>query len=571
MNLSDKRIIFFAVAWFCISLIQAFFTEIIEDEAYYWVYSQALDWGYFDHPPMIAFLIKLGGMIFPGELGVRLMPSLLGAGTIFLVFTMLKDEIRDLRLAMLLAFSIPILHFHVAGFIATPDLPLVFFATLFFFLYKKYLSKATPWIIILLSLSVALMMYSKYHALLIVGFTVLSNLKLLGKRSFWIIVALSVLLFLPHIIWQVKHDFVSFGYHLVGRNSAFEFSYLLNYLLSQVMIIGPFLAFILLYLGIKHRPENKFSSALKINFIGFFLFFMISSLKGHVQAHWTAAALIPLMLLSFPMIDKSLRLRKWGYILSFITIPFVIFLSISLIIDLNIMPEQLSHRFLNKESSYKQIQKEADGRPVVFTNSYQKASLYWFFSGEPAFSQNNKHYRKNQYDLNVMEAGLHGKEVLYFPTLGFPECDTMKTNTGDFIYFESDYFCHFNRVEIDLPDIEWDFAAGNEYTIDLTLCNPTSDTIFFKSPGILNPWLVYSCFSDKGAHYAYAVRADKPLPLLPPETELVYPVSIKAPKEPGSYKLMFSFGSMYLPAGLNGNMVKMNVHSRSIQDSNLNK
>ncbi|MCK5701213.1 MAG: glycosyltransferase family 39 protein, partial [Cyclobacteriaceae bacterium] len=196
-----KKIIIFSIFWFILSLVQSYFSEIIDDEAYYWVYSQFLDWGYFDHPPMIALLIKIGSFLFPGELGVRLLPSLLGTGTIFLILTMLKDKVGDIRFPMLVICGIPLLHFHVSGFIAIPDLPLVFFASLFFFLYKKYLEQESPWVMFLLSLSIVLMLYSKYHSLLVIGFTVLSNLKILYRRSFWLVVLLSVILYLPHILW----------------------------------------------------------------------------------------------------------------------------------------------------------------------------------------------------------------------------------------------------------------------------------------------------------------------------------------------------------------------------------
>ena len=68
------RTIFYA-AWLVLALIQAWGTELFDDEAYYWVYSKFLDWGYFDHPPMIAVLIKIGYFIFPSELGVRYLSS----------------------------------------------------------------------------------------------------------------------------------------------------------------------------------------------------------------------------------------------------------------------------------------------------------------------------------------------------------------------------------------------------------------------------------------------------------------------------------------------------------------
>ncbi|MEC7264976.1 MAG: 4-amino-4-deoxy-L-arabinose transferase, partial [Bacteroidota bacterium] len=66
---------------FVLNLIQASVTELIYDEAYYWYYAQNMAWGYFDHPPMVAFLIKLSSLFFKGELGVRFMSCVLSSGT----------------------------------------------------------------------------------------------------------------------------------------------------------------------------------------------------------------------------------------------------------------------------------------------------------------------------------------------------------------------------------------------------------------------------------------------------------------------------------------------------------
>ncbi|MGB0423686.1 MAG: hypothetical protein ACPGED_05165, partial [Flavobacteriales bacterium] len=37
-------------------MITAFLLDLNGDEAYYWMFSQNLDWGYFDHPPAVALL-----------------------------------------------------------------------------------------------------------------------------------------------------------------------------------------------------------------------------------------------------------------------------------------------------------------------------------------------------------------------------------------------------------------------------------------------------------------------------------------------------------------------------------
>ena len=69
-----------------LNLLQASFTELLYDEAYYWYYAQNPAWGYFDHPPMVAWMIALGGLFLKGELGVRLLSCLMGTGTLALLW-----------------------------------------------------------------------------------------------------------------------------------------------------------------------------------------------------------------------------------------------------------------------------------------------------------------------------------------------------------------------------------------------------------------------------------------------------------------------------------------------------
>src|SRR5664280_2844266 len=56
-----------------IHLLLAQQTELIPEEAYYWAYSQHPALSYFDHPPMVAWIIWLGTAVFGNtELGVRI-------------------------------------------------------------------------------------------------------------------------------------------------------------------------------------------------------------------------------------------------------------------------------------------------------------------------------------------------------------------------------------------------------------------------------------------------------------------------------------------------------------------
>src|SRR5580698_11141897 len=82
MSLSDSRLerrtVQTILALVVLRLIAADLTPITFDEAYYWTWSKHLAGGYYDHPPMVAVVIRLGTMIAGDtELGVRLVSILL--------------------------------------------------------------------------------------------------------------------------------------------------------------------------------------------------------------------------------------------------------------------------------------------------------------------------------------------------------------------------------------------------------------------------------------------------------------------------------------------------------------
>src|SRR5678816_3593897 len=84
--------LFFYASWIILTFIQSAFTELLDDEAYYWVYSRFLDWGYFDHPPMIALMIKAGYSLFPNPFGLRLFTVLMSTATLIMIDSLLEKQ-----------------------------------------------------------------------------------------------------------------------------------------------------------------------------------------------------------------------------------------------------------------------------------------------------------------------------------------------------------------------------------------------------------------------------------------------------------------------------------------------
>jgi len=87
---SKKIILYFLLAWTALNIIQSATLELHADEAYYWLYSRFLDWGYFDHPPMVALFIRFGDSIMHNELGLRLLTITVSTGSIYILWLILK-------------------------------------------------------------------------------------------------------------------------------------------------------------------------------------------------------------------------------------------------------------------------------------------------------------------------------------------------------------------------------------------------------------------------------------------------------------------------------------------------
>ena len=401
----NHRYLFFG-AWLVINLLQACLTELFDDEAYYWVYSNYLAWGYFDHPPMIALLIKAGYSIFHGELGVRLFVVILNTATIFLISNLIDNRNDKLFYAISASIAVG----HLGGMIAVPDVPLLFFIAVFFFMYKRFIN-GMNWVnCVLLSVSIALMLYTKYHGVLILFFTLLSNPKLFTRYQTYVVGALALILFAPHLYWQYTHGFPSVQYHLFERNANnYHIEYTAEYLVTQLALAGPFIGWLLIWGSFKYVPRTSMEKALQYTLIGFYLFFLVSTLKGRVEANWTLPAYIALIVLGHQYLNSRPRVTKWVYRALPLALGLVITVRVYMMLDVETMTRLGKDEFHQNKQFADIISSKANGLPVVFTDSYQRPSKYWFYSGEPALGLNTPDYRRNNYNFWPVEDSYIGK------------------------------------------------------------------------------------------------------------------------------------------------------------------
>jgi hypothetical protein len=443
------HLVIFFTGFFLLNLFQAAYTELLDDEAYYWVYSKFPDWGYYDHPPVIALLIRAGGFLFPNELGVRFFIVVLNTLTLLIIYKLLPR--KDDRLFYAMASSIAVLQ--AGGIIAVPDLPLCFFVALFFLVYREFLKSMSIGHTLLLGAVMALMLYSKYHGVLIIFFTLMSNWKLLTKYQSYLAAFTGLVLFLPHLYWQYVNGYPSLYYHLLERNApAYKFSFTVEYIVGQVLLAGPLIGWMLLWAALRYQTKDPFERALKFSMIGFYVFFLLSSLRGRVEANWTVPALVPLFILSHQYLQEKLKWQRLLIKLVPITLIIILFARVYLVFDTSTVKALRKDEFHQNRLWAEKVREITHGLPVVFTKSYQDPSKYWFYTGIPSFCLNTPDYRRNNYNFWPIEDSLYNKKVAVISWKDYPyPKDSILTPEGLFIGFVVDSFYSFSKVKITSP------------------------------------------------------------------------------------------------------------------------
>lgn len=546
------RICFYSL-WLLLCIVQAAGTELLADEAYYWKYSQQLSWGYFDHPPVIAAMIKAGYTLFQNELGVRLVSILMGVGFIYLLELLTQPK-------KLLCFYLTIISigaFHFLTYLALPDMPLLFFSALFLYLYKNYLQKDSWTMVLPLAITTTLLLLSKYHGILIVGFAILAYPRILLRASFWVICLLSVAMFIPHVWWQMTHDFPSINYHLSERSSdGYNIEYTLNYIASTLLIFSPIAGIVLAWQSATHKTTKTFDRTLKFILIGTLLFFLAMTFKGRTEANWVAIALIPAVILGYHICeDKSWFPKRMRYSVA-ISILLIIPLRTYLMYDflpntpqLAYVTETLHH---TKEWAH-QIEEKAANRPVAFMNKYQYAAWYEFYTGKPSISLNNRMGRKNQYNIWADEYKLQGKNVMLVLNYKSPANDSISTTKGSFNYEFIDNFRSASSLIITATPIQLTVKKDEIFNLSFTIENKHTN---WNPSANANTLAIVHALMFKDHKFHSDTNLELYINNLHPYTNFA---KIKAPTEAGTYTLYLDVVVGSLPPAINGNKITLSV------------
>ena len=326
---------YFLIFFFSITLVRLIFIGFLNlspDEAYYWNWSRNLGLSYYDHPPVVAYLIYLFTLLGSNsEFFTRVSCVVIISIITIIAYKLGKDIFEDERVGLLSAFLINIVPGHAIGaVIITPDTPQGFFWVLgLYFVYKAIsTNKEFWWYLIGLALGFGLL--SKYTMILFVPsillFLVLSkdNRKWLMRKEPYLALIIGLIIFAPVIIWNFRHDWISFDFQFTHGFSKKEnpgMKYFLDYIGGQAGMLSPFVfitwLYIMvksLYLGLKRQNANLlllFCTSAPV-----FLFFAMISLRTKVEGNWPGMAyfsgLIAMAGLSFLALSREKKRKLYA-------------------------------------------------------------------------------------------------------------------------------------------------------------------------------------------------------------------------------------------------------------------
>jgi 4-amino-4-deoxy-L-arabinose transferase-like glycosyltransferase len=347
----DKKVCLLFVIIVAINLIFNGVFQLHYDEAYYWAWGQNLSLSYYDHPPMIAYMIRLTTLFYHSEFFVRLSAVITTSITILMLYKLAKKmfDQKTADITAILALSSPLMQ--GMFFIVTPDSPLLmFWALTLYTLYCGLFEQRVIYIYVA-GFFAGCSLLSKYTGILIVPgiflflITSPSYRHYLAKKDLYLAFVLAIIIFSPVILWNYQHGWSSFAFQINhGVDSEFKLNWQSfgDYWGGGALVVSPIIFVAMLYYLVRYFKINLAQPKLAFllwNYVFGLVFFAYCSLYKHTEANWPA----PVYLSGIILVAHWLAINnnKWVYRSSVIFVCVVLLLGK---LPLVFTPEKLHNR-----------------------------------------------------------------------------------------------------------------------------------------------------------------------------------------------------------------------------------
>jgi len=400
------------LAFTLLRIILAMVTLLTPQEAYYWSWSRAMDWSFFDHPPMATYMIWLTTHIFgQTTFGIKFAAVLYFLGTYIIWAKLVQEIFQKDHLTFVVVFALnSTIIYELYGFVISPDSPLLMFWSLAIFmiwrLAKTQDAKYWYWA----GLAMGLSWLSKYSGIFLVP-SVLLFLLLSKENRRWLATPhpylaglVAIVIFLPVLYWNSTHDWVSFafqGSRRVGGLHGLGLRYFGELIGSQLFMLTPFIFGFFVWGCVKILPKVLKKQPMPDGELLLFSsgaillpFFTLVSFKSLVKMNWLVPAYwswLILFLNGYLSENRSRKVMKVGLVSSLVF--YALGLAVILIPNVPLGDGNTWSGWRETAAKVDSISKTLSvtgEKSFVFSTNYKVSSLLRFYlKGQPeTFAQN---------------------------------------------------------------------------------------------------------------------------------------------------------------------------------------
>jgi 4-amino-4-deoxy-L-arabinose transferase-like glycosyltransferase len=345
-KININHCMFLVVISFLLRLVWMNYNGLLVEEAYYWNYAQHLDFSFYDHPPMVAVLIKLSTMLFGvHDFSVHLPALFCWVLTAVFTFKLTELIMRGAGVYAVMLFAV-LPYFFMQSVVTTPDTPvMVCWASALYYLYRGLvLSESRAWYAV--GICLGLGMVSKYTIVLLAVPTLIYAIATPSARQWflrkepYLAVVIALLLFSPVIYWNATHEWASFIFQSVRRfksRPSFSLPAFIGLLLFFVTPVG------IVELWKLFKNSAGKSSLLDLNTVRFFQlftllplgFFGFYSLTHSVKFDWIGPGLLSVLPWFAVLIkrawlsEKNKVLTNWFYTAGVLLCLYAVIISVT--------------------------------------------------------------------------------------------------------------------------------------------------------------------------------------------------------------------------------------------------
>jgi len=359
-----------------LKLALLFLVPLTGDEAYFIKWGQHLSLGYYDHPPMVGWLIYLMQFINNSYITFRLFSFFTVFIVAFFIYKIVMEFNIEKEKALLSAVMFVLMPIDILMTLFTNDIPLLLFGTIgSYFLLKSF---RVNYLInsIFAGVFLGLSFLSKYFAVfLMLG--LLIYIILTYKRKAIKNILIVIITLIPFIFENLY-----FNYNSCWNNIMFNFfarTDNLHYHLSTVIGYFGILIYLLTPWGIYYQFKSKkninkslFTFIISSVIVGLSIFLVVS-LKKKIGLHWLLL-FMPYLFMMFAFIKDEYHNKFIKYTLFFTYFHIIILLSI-LLIPNSILQKHKKYKDLLLFTQTKLICKNIKNYDNIFTTGYTSASI----------------------------------------------------------------------------------------------------------------------------------------------------------------------------------------------------